>query len=268
MATLGGHGGQIRGVAMSADGRTAVTGSYDDDVRVFREDGGGWALVFTLDDPSIATSHGDIVRSVAMTPNGGVIVSGSKDNTMKVWNGYDGSLIRSHGGFSGEVLGVGICDDGSRVVGGDGGGSIRVYDGYSGAEEAYGALTVAGKVLGVAVDGGCSMIVSGGFSNVVDVFDVVNGGAAKATLSFHSTWVEDVDVSDDGSLIVSSSNDNSVALWQRDEPGGWTWTHVQTLVGHGGSDVRAVAIRGDGARIVSGGHDDRGLRCVCRCVWE
>ncbi|MBM3475303.1 MAG: TIR domain-containing protein [Armatimonadetes bacterium] len=75
--TLEGHTDAVLSVAVTPDGRQAVTGSYDETVRV--RDLASGACLRTLE------GHTGGVLSVAVTPDGKHLVSGSDDATARVW---------------------------------------------------------------------------------------------------------------------------------------------------------------------------------------
>jgi hypothetical protein len=116
LRTLEGHTSWVESVSLTPDGRTAVSGSGDETVRV-------WDL---RTGQCLRTLEGHIggVWSVSLTPDGCTAVSGSGDKTVRVWDlntGQCGAIFRAAGNevyISNITLGgqLGICTNGGQVV--------------------------------------------------------------------------------------------------------------------------------------------------------
>ena len=116
LRTLNGHSDSVKAVAVTADGKRAISGSWDKTLKV-------WDLTtgkeqFTLND------HTSSVNAVAVTADGKRAIYGSDDNTLKVWDLSSGNVIAS---FTGEsaITSCAIAPDGVTIVAGDESG--RVY---------------------------------------------------------------------------------------------------------------------------------------------
>jgi WD40 repeat protein len=68
----------VNSVAFSPDGRTALSGSEDQTLKL-------WELA-TGHELRTFTGHSDAIRSVAFAPDGRAAISGSYDQTLKLWN--------------------------------------------------------------------------------------------------------------------------------------------------------------------------------------
>jgi len=114
--TLSGHRSYVRAVAVTPDGKRAVSGSWDNTLKV-------WDL--QTGEPQLTLSgHSEWVYAVAVTPDGKRAVSGSVDNTLKVWDLQTGEVLATFTA-EGAVRCCAVAPDGCTVVAGDGGG--RVY---------------------------------------------------------------------------------------------------------------------------------------------
>ena len=246
LRTLAGHSGWVRAVAVTPDGRRAVSASSDNTLKVWDlETGKG---VRTL------AGHASSVWGVAVTPDGRCAVSASFDHTLKVWDLETGDEVRTFAGHSWGVRAVAVTPDGRRAVSASDDNTLKVWDLETGGE----VCTLVGHsdwVLAAAVtpDGRCA--VSASRDNTLKVWDLESGDEVR-TLAGHSGPVCCVAVTPDGRRAVSASNDKTLKVWDLE-----TGNEVSTLAGHS-NWVWAVAVTPDGRRAVSGA-DDKTLK-----VWD
>ncbi|MBM3495619.1 MAG: WD40 repeat domain-containing protein, partial [Armatimonadetes bacterium] len=120
LRTLEGHTGRVMSVALTADGKRAVSGSDDNTLRVWDLETG--KTLRTLE------GHTGWVMSVALTADGKRAVSGSDDKTLRVWDMETGKSLRTLEGHTGPVMSVALTADGKRAVSGSGDKTLRVWD--------------------------------------------------------------------------------------------------------------------------------------------
>jgi small GTP-binding protein len=124
-ASLSGHSDYIYGLAVTPDGKTIVSGSDDRTVRVW--DALGEQCKAKL------TGHKAWVRAVAVTPDGMRAVSGSDDRTVRVWDTLSGECIHVfQGEHRNWVRSVAISEDGNQIVSGSIDGVVCYRDLLSG----------------------------------------------------------------------------------------------------------------------------------------
>jgi WD40 repeat protein len=112
---LFGHSDAVFGVAVTADGKRAVSASGDRTLKV-------WDLA-TGRALRTLQGHSDSVLGVALTPDGKRAVSASEDRTLKVWDPDTGRLIATFHCDAPALCCA--CGGEHRIVAGDQGG--RVY---------------------------------------------------------------------------------------------------------------------------------------------
>ncbi len=236
-----GHSYVLKALALTADGRTAVSGSLDMTVRV-------WDLA--TGQSRALEGHSDQVTAVALTADGRTAVSGSWDNTVRVWDLATGQS-RALEGHSSLVTAVALTADGRTAVSGSWDNTVRVWDlatGQSRALEAHRKLVTA-----VALTADGRTAVSGSDDKTVRVWDLATG--RSRALEGHSNRVTAVALTADGRTAVSGSDDKTVRVWDL------ATGQSRALAAHRYA-VNAVALTADGRTAVSGS-DDKTVR-----VWD
>ncbi|HEY76402.1 MAG TPA: hypothetical protein G4O00_09510 [Thermoflexia bacterium] len=207
LRSLEGHTGGVLAVAVSPDGRWALSGSLDGTVKVW--DVATGRLLRSLE------GHTDWVRAVAVSPDGRRIVSGSDDGTVKVWDLESGRLLRSLEGHTGAVLAIAMSPDGRWALSGSLDGTVKVWDVATGrllrSLEGH-----TGPVWVVAVSPDGRWALSGSSDRTVKVWDLESGRLLRS-LEGHTRGVNAVAVSPDRRWAVSGSADRTVKVWDLEE---------------------------------------------------
>ncbi len=240
LRTLEGHAGPVLAVAVTRDGRRAISGSGDNTVRVWDLESG--------EQLRALHGHTDPVWAIAVTPGGRRAISGSGDNTVRVWDLESGEQLRALEGHGGSVAAVAVTPEGRRAISGSGDNTVRVWDLESG-EQLRILQGHTDAVLAVAVTSDGRRAISGSGDNTVRVWDLESGEQLRA-LEGHTDRVRAVAVTPDGRRAISGSGDNTVRVW--DLASG---EQLRTLQGHA-SDVTAVAVSPDGRRAISASEDN------------
>jgi len=239
LRTLEGHSDPVNGVAVTPDGKRAVSASWDHTLKVWDLETG--RALCTLE------GHSDNVSSVAVTPDGKRAVSASWDRTLKVWDLDAGHTLQTLKGHSDIVFGVAVTPDGKRAVSASWDNTLKVWDLGTGRAlrtlEGHSAF-----VSGVAVTPDGKRAVSASWDKTLKVWDLGTGRALR-TLEGHSDHVSGVAFTPDGKRAVSASQDNTLKVWDLD-----TGRAQRMLEGHFRS-VEGVAVTPDGKRAVSASGD-------------
>jgi WD40 repeat protein len=114
------HTDIVTSVAVTGDGRSAVSGSLDQTVRVWDLDGGRC--------PAVLEGHKGWVTGVAVTGDGRTAVSGSLDQTVRVWDLALGRCSAVLEGHTGSVRSVAVTRDGRTAVSVSWDRTVRVWD--------------------------------------------------------------------------------------------------------------------------------------------
>ena len=164
--TLHGHLGSLNALALSPDGRLAVSGSQDQTLQV-------WDLVNGEMMLSLV-GHTDSVSAVAVTPDGRSAVSASADRTLKVWDLESGIERFTLTGHSDEVNVVVISPDGQLAISGSEDNTLRVWDLDNGSEQ-FTLNGHSGGVDSVTITPDGRLAVSGSRDETLKVWDLQQG---------------------------------------------------------------------------------------------
>ncbi len=274
-------------LALTPDGRRAVSGSGDNTLRVWDLQSGAclhtlrghtglvWCLVITPDGRRAVSGswdktlrvwdlqagaclhelrgHTDWVRCLAITPNGRRAVSGSDDTTLRVWDLQSGVCLHELRGHTDWVRCLAITPDGRRAVSGSRDYTLRVWHLQRGVclHELRGH-TESVVCLAIRPDGRGT--VSGSRDTTLRVWDLQSGNCLHELLG-HTEDVLCLALTPDGRSVVSGSRDTTLRVWDLQ-----SGNCLHELFGH--TDlVRWLALTADGRHAFSGGGDD--IR-----VWE
>ncbi|MEH2001549.1 MAG: hypothetical protein V7L00_22875, partial [Nostoc sp.] len=126
LRTLTGHNDSVEAVAIAPDGKTAVSASRDNTLKL-------WDLQ-TGKEISTLTGHNDSVEAVAITPDGKTAISGSDDNTLKLWDLQTGKEISTLTGHNDSIEAVAITPDGKTAISASRDNTLKLWDLQTGKE--------------------------------------------------------------------------------------------------------------------------------------
>ncbi len=275
-AQLRGHGGPVRALAISPDGKIALSGSFDTSAirwslernaaeQVLRFHDGAVNAVALLPDGRLVTSgedariaiwalgaaqpalvlegHKATVVALAVSPDGRMLASASWDRTARLWP-LDGGPARVLEGHSDNVNGVAFTPDGRSVVTAGYDATLRIWPLTGSGAPAVVTLPAALNSVAVAPDG---EIAAGGADGTLYLRGP--GGEERAQIEAAPTPIIAVTVSPDGRLIAAAGIRGSVAIVERG-----TRQLARTLVGPG-LPVWSVAFFPDSRTLLTGGTD-------------
>ena len=273
-AELRGHGGPVRALAVAADGRLAISGSFDQS-----------AILWNLDDGAalqVLRFHAGAVNAVAGLPDGRFL-TGGEDGRIAVWRPGERAPARVIEGHEGPIVGLAASPDGRLVASAswDGtarvapldGGEARVLRGHTGNVNAV-AFGPDNRVVTAGYDGTLRVWPRGdGAPEIRTLPTPLNGvaaapdgetaaagadgvvrllapdGTVRAAVETDGTPVIGLALSPDGTRIAAASVGGSVTVIERA-----SGRKLFGLVGPG-LPVWSLAFRPDGAELVTGGGD-------------
>jgi cytochrome c len=275
-AQLRGHGGPVRALAISADGTTAVSGSFDTSAirwslqrnsaeQVLRFHEGAINAVAVLKDGRLATAgedgrvaiwrageqrpatvlqgHQAPVVALALSPDGVTLASASWDQTLRLWP-LAGGPPRVLEGHQQNVNGVAFTPDGRSVVSAGYDATLRIWLLAGSESPVITTLPTPLNAVAVARDG---EIVAAGADG--KVYFLSPAGELRGEVEAGQTPIIALAASADGRLVAAAGIRGSVAILDRASR-----KVTRTLVGPG-LPVWSVAFFPDNKTLLTGGAD-------------
>ena len=123
--TWNGHSDALYSVAISPDGKTLATGSYDQKIML-------WSIEEILAGkppavPRTLSGHNGAVFSLAFRSDGKVLASASGDRTVKLWDTATGNRLDTLSQPLKEQYTCAFSPDGTRLVAGGADNRIRLW---------------------------------------------------------------------------------------------------------------------------------------------
>jgi cytochrome c len=277
LAQLRGHGGPVRAIAISSDGNSVLSGSFDaaairwslkteaaEQVLRFHSDAVN-AVAF-LKDRRMATAGADAriaiwtqgrqqpdqvfeghrgpIVSIAVSPDGARLASASWDHTVRIWSLGDGrqQVLEGH---AQNVNGVAFSPDGRSLVSVGYDRELRIWPLMGGTSNVI-ALASPLNAVAVAPDG---EIVTGGADGKLRFLtsEGQEGGGVQAG----ATPIVALAMSPDGALIAAAGIGGAVTVIDRKA------RRIVRTLGDPGSPVWSVAFLPDNASLLTGGADGK-----------
>lgn len=236
-ADMVGHGGMVRALDVSADGRRVLSGSFDYTARL-------WDFAEQI-ELGVLDGHGGPVTNVAFIGDRRALTA-SDDKTAIVWDLETFRPITRLEGHDHKVMGLAVSKDLKRAVTGSWDKTVRLWDLDQGKTIRIYRHTSPVNAVVFAESG--KSIAGGGHDGKIIVWNTETG-ALKGTLEGHALGITGLSVSADGSRLLSASIDKTLRLWNLD-----TMTEVKVYEEHQGP-VYAAALSPDGKTAISAGRE-------------
>jgi cytochrome c len=276
-AQLRGHGGPVRALAISSDGQTAISGSFDSTAirwsltrnaaeQVLRFHADAVNAVVLLRDGRAATAGADgriaiwtsgkaqpdavleghtaPIAALALSPDGATLASASWDYTVRLWP-LAGGAPRVLEGHTQNVNGVAFAPDGRTLVSVSYDQSVRIWP-LSGPS-APTVVAMPSPLNAVAVGGDGEIAVGGAGGKL---YFLTGNGVLAGEIAAGPRPLISIAISPDGALVAAASIGGSVAVINRK-----TRDLARTLVGPG-LPIWSVAFLPDNRTLLTGGADN------------
>jgi WD40 repeat protein/serine/threonine protein kinase len=233
LLTLKGHTAAIFRVDFSPDGETVLTSSQDGSIRLWNLETGAEIHRFI--------GHSDYVYDVEFLPNGTQFISSSYDSTLRLWDIETDETSLIFDGHDSAVYQVLFNSDGTQMLSVSKDQTIHLWDTQTGelirifgpdspdTEEIEGH---SNRAISVAYSPDEKFIISGGYDNVMHLWDVETGELLRTfgpdnpdtdEIEGHKPSTDEdtlpiwfVQYSPDGKTAFSASFDETIIQWDID----------------------------------------------------
>jgi len=250
-AQLRGHGGPVRAVAMSADGKTAISGSFDSS-----------AILWSLERNAaqqVLRFHESAVNAVALAGDGR-IVTGGEDGRIAIWKPGDLKPITVLEGHTAPVVALAVSPDGTTLASASWDRTVRLWPIAGGVPRVLEGHTQ--NVNGVAFTPDGKSLVSAGYDTSIRIWPLTGDGAA--IVRNLPAPLNAVVVARDGEIVTAGADGRVFFLSARGEITGEIEAAptpiISLAVSPDGTLVAAAGIRGSVAII------DRANRKLARTL--
>ncbi len=196
---LEGHGGPIKGVAVSPDGTAALTASFDYSV-------GLWSLLGG-DRDAWAEGHLAAANAVAFHPDGTQFLSAGDDFALMLWDRATARPLHRFEGHRGKIVAVAVAPDGRHAATAGWDGTWGLWD----LEARTGRLVEGhrGPVNDVAFSADGATLFTASYDGTIRAWDVATA-EERATLVSHGFGVNVLALDAEGVWLAYGAVDGAV----------------------------------------------------------
>lgn len=238
--TFRGHGGAVRGITISSDGRKVVSSSYDGTVKIWNAGIGQAMKTFHL--------GGGEVRAVCLSIDENKIIAGSDDGVIRIYDIDSSQLLTSIEAHKGNIFAVCVSRDGQFFASGGEDNCVKVWD-----MKTFTCLSIIERhtsaVLSVCFTHDSKNIISGSEDNSILLCDRDTTEIVK-TFQGHKNKVYQALISSDGSKVLSCSRDKTLKIWDYESTSCLKTITEETI-------IYDMDISRDGKTLVSASWDKR-----------
>jgi cytochrome c len=231
-AQLRGHGGPVRALAIAADGKSAISGSFD--TSAIR-----WSLERNA-ATQVLRFHDGAVNAVALLPDGRAATSG-EDARIAIWRPGEPTPAMVLEGHQAPVAALAVSGDGRMLASASWDHTARLWPLAGGAPrvlEGHGQ-----NVNGIAFTPGDRSVVTVGYDATVRIWPLAGDGAP--IVARLPTPLNAVAVAPDGEIVAAGADGKVYLLSEAGE--------IRGEVEAGSTPIIAVAVAPDGALIAAAG---------------
>lgn len=181
--------------------------------------------------------HNSGVSALAISPDGQTLASGGYDGTISLWNLVTGEMLRKFSGHSSTVKPITISPDGCFMATGSTDNILKLWDINTGTT--IRSFTLSDPPVAIAISPDGQTIACGSTEGIVNLWQI-STGELKYQFPGHAGLVRSLSIAPDGQTLASSSTEKTIKLWDMT-----TGELRQTLTGHT-DPMMALTVKPDG----------------------
>jgi cytochrome c len=234
LAQLSGHGGPVRALAISADGKNVLSGSFD--TAAIR-----WSLA-TESAEQVLRFHSDAVNAVAYLRDGRMATAGA-DARIAIWTAGRQQPDQVFEGHRAPIAGLAVSPDGAMLASASWDHTVRLWSLEGGAQRVLQGHTQ--NVNGVAFTPDGKSLVSVGYDLTLRIWPLPDGQPDVITLP---SPLNAVAIAPDGEIAVGGADGKvhflSAGLKESGEVRAGPTPVVALAISRGGALMAAACING------------------------
>jgi WD40 repeat protein/DNA-binding SARP family transcriptional activator len=196
-----GHTDSITSLSISPDGNYLLSGSMDGTIIVWNVESGSLFQIFD------GKSGG--ITSAAFAPDQKSALAATEVGQLILWDINSGQLIRSYAGHTARINAAVISPDGSQILSSSEDLSLRLWDVETGEIIQQQTINCRPNQLGFGQDGNTAFV---SCESILFQWNVENW-QEKQYYRGHSGFITAFDISSDGRLGITASQDGTLRLW-------------------------------------------------------
>ncbi len=236
--SLDGHPQGINCLTLSHDGRLAVAGGGDSEIKIWDIESGKCK--------NTLTGHAEGTTQIAISHDGHLAVSIGRDTSALVWDLISGECVSVLEGHVRDITAIAVTYTGYLVTGSLD-KTLRVWDlgGLSCRKILRGH---SDKINSIAVTTDGHLAISSGEDCLIGIWDIEQGAAIRF-LEGHREGVTLLAIGHHNQWFASASWDQTIRIWDIE-----SGKCKAVLEGHTGT-INCLVVTADGNRIISGSED-------------
>ena len=191
-AQLRGHGGPVRALAISPDGKSAISGSFD--TSAIR-----WSLTRNIAE-QVMRFHNGAVNAVAWM-NDGRLATASEDGSIAIWTQGKTEPDRIFKGHTAPVAGIAVAPDGKTIASASWDHTVRLWPLDGGEPRVLRGHTQSVNAVAFAPDG--NTLASAGYDATLRIWRL--SGDSDATVVTLPSPLNSVAIAVDGEIVAAGA---------------------------------------------------------------